>query len=66
MVRGLSLRLDIGADILPTCRPLCTFLAPFKGAQMPKTAEKTIFRLFWTISPIRMGLMIWLGDYFQV
>jgi hypothetical protein len=25
----------------------------------------SFFRLFWTISPDRMGLMIWLGVYFQ-
>jgi hypothetical protein len=27
--------------------------------------KKTIFWLFWTISPKRMSLMIWLGAYFQ-
>jgi hypothetical protein len=31
----------------------------------PKQHNKTIFWLFWTISLTRMGLMIWLGAYFQ-
>jgi hypothetical protein len=30
----------------------------------PKTALKDIF-WFWTISPTGMGLLIWLGAYFQ-
>jgi hypothetical protein len=33
---------------------------------MPKKKHiKTIFGLFWTISPTRMNLMIWLGTYFE-
>jgi hypothetical protein len=33
---------------------------------MPQnTIKKTIFWLFRTISPTRMGLLIWLGAYFQ-
>jgi hypothetical protein len=43
MVRGLSLSLDIGTYILPTCRPLCTILAPFGGAQIPQKSIKEIF-----------------------
>jgi hypothetical protein len=31
---------------------------------MEKTASKIVFWLFWTISPKRMGLMIWLGAFF--
>jgi hypothetical protein len=27
--------------------------------------KKTIFWLFWAISPKRMGLMIWLGAFFK-
>jgi hypothetical protein len=66
MVRGLFLSLDIGTYILPTCGPMCTFLAPFGGAQMPQNSiKRTIFGLFRTISLTRIGLMIWLGAYFQ-
>jgi hypothetical protein len=34
---------------------------------VPKKTKqhKTIFWLFWTIFPKRMGLMIWLGAYHQ-
>jgi hypothetical protein len=33
---------------------------------MPQNSiEKTIFWLFWTISHTRMGLLMWLGPYFQ-
>jgi hypothetical protein len=67
LVRGLFSSLDTGTYIPPTCRPLCTFLGPFGGAQMPQNSiEKSFFWLFWTISPTRMGLMIWLGAYFEV
>jgi hypothetical protein len=70
LVRRLFSKLDIGTYIWPTRRPLAlvTFLGPFGGAQKPlNTIKKTIFWLFWTISPTRMGLMIWLrlGAYFQ-
>jgi hypothetical protein len=57
--------LDIGPYIQPTCGPLYTFLGPFWGAQMPQNSiRKTIFWLFWTITPTRMGLLIWLRAYF--
>jgi hypothetical protein len=66
LVRGLFSSLDIGTYIPPTCGPVCTFLGPFGGAQIPPNRiKKTIFWLFWTISPKRMGLLIWLGIYFQ-
>jgi hypothetical protein len=59
MVRGLFSSLNIGTYILPTCGPLCTFLGQFGGAKMPpECIKKTIFGLFCTISPSRMGLMI--------
>jgi hypothetical protein len=32
---------------------------------MPKTSQKNIFWLFWTIPSTRMGLLIWLGAHFQ-
>jgi hypothetical protein len=65
LVRGLFSSLDIGTHILSTCRSLGTFLGPFGGAQKPQNSIKiTNFWLFWTISPTRMGLMIWLGAYF--
>jgi hypothetical protein len=63
MVRGLLSSLNIGTYILPTCGPLCTFRGIFWGA--PKQHKETIFWLFWTISPTRLGLMIWLAAYFQ-
>jgi hypothetical protein len=65
LVRGLFSSLDIGIYIWPTCRPLCTFLRPIGGAQMPQNRIKNYFWLFRTISPARMGLMIWLWAYFQ-
>jgi hypothetical protein len=58
--------IDIGPYIPPTCGLLCTFLDLFGGAQMPENSiKKTIFYLFWTISPARMDLLIWIGAYFQ-
>jgi hypothetical protein len=66
MVWGLFLSLNNRIYILLTFGPLCTFLGPFWGSQMPQNSiEKTIFGLFHTISPTRMGLTIWLGVYFQ-
>jgi hypothetical protein len=35
------------------------------NGQQQHEKNSTIFWLFWTISPKRMGLMIWLGAYFQ-
>jgi hypothetical protein len=36
------------------------------GAQMPQNSiKKTNFWLIWTIAPTKMGLLIWLGSYFQ-
>ena len=61
MVRGLFASLNFGTYILPTWGPLCTFLGPFGGTQMPQNSIKNIFWLFYTISPTRMGVMIWLG-----
>jgi hypothetical protein len=43
MVRGLFSSLNIGTYILPTCKPLSTFLGPFGGAQMPQNSIKIIF-----------------------
>jgi hypothetical protein len=40
MVRGLFSSLKIETYILPPCRPLCTFLGPFGGAQMPQDSIK--------------------------
>jgi hypothetical protein len=36
LARGLFSSLDIGTYILSTFGPLCTFLSPFEGAQMPQ------------------------------
>jgi hypothetical protein len=43
MLRGLFSSLNIGTYILPTCKPLCTFLGPFGGAQMPQNNIKELF-----------------------
>jgi hypothetical protein len=52
-----------------TFRPLpghwVPYLVPLGCPTAPKQPEKTIFWLFRTISPTRMGLLIWLGAYFQ-
>jgi hypothetical protein len=65
LVRGLFSRLDIGTYILSTCGPSSTFLGSFGGSlNAPKQHKKSIFWLFWTISPTKMGQMIWLGAYF--
>jgi hypothetical protein len=60
------LSLKIGLYISPTCGPLSTFLGQFEGAQIARKWEekKTVFWLVWTISPKRMGLIIWLGACF--
>jgi hypothetical protein len=34
------------------------------GHKMAKNSIKKLFLLFWTISPERMSIMIWLGAYF--
>jgi hypothetical protein len=39
LVRGLFSSLDIGTYILSTFGPLCTFLGPFEGAQMPQKSK---------------------------
>jgi hypothetical protein len=66
LVRSPFSNLDTGTYIWPTCGSVCTFLGPFGGAQMPQNRiKKTIFWLFWTISPTRIGLLIRLGAYFQ-
>jgi hypothetical protein len=41
-VKVLFLGLDIGTYILPTCGPLCTFLGPFGGAQMPQESIRKL------------------------
>jgi hypothetical protein len=65
LVWGLFSSLDVRTYILPTCRPLCTFLGPFGGTQMPQDSiKKIIIWLFWVVYPGKMGLMIWLGAYF--
>jgi hypothetical protein len=45
---GFFLSLDIRLYITPTCRPLSTFLGPFRGAQMPqnRTEKKHFLLLF--------------------
>jgi hypothetical protein len=52
-----------------TPHPLAGFCVPFWsiwGCQnAPKQHEKTIFWMFWTISPTRMALLIWLQAYLQ-
>ena len=66
LARGLFSSEDIGPYIPPTCRPIVYRFGPFRGAQMPQNSiNKTIFWLFCTISHTRMGLMVWLGPYFQ-
>jgi hypothetical protein len=40
--RGLFSGLDVGTYILPTCGSLSTFLGPFGGAQIPKTAYRKL------------------------
>jgi hypothetical protein len=65
LVTGLFLGLDIRPYIPPKCGPLSTFLGSFGGAQVaPKQDKKLVFWLSWTISPKRMGLVIWLGACF--
>jgi hypothetical protein len=45
---------------------MCIFLGPFEDAlKWPKTAQKPLFWLFWTISPKRMNFMTWLGLMFS-
>jgi hypothetical protein len=59
LVRSSFSSQDIGLYISSTCGPLCTFLGPLRGTQMPQNSIKNnIFRLFWTVSPIRKGLLI--------
>jgi hypothetical protein len=43
LVMGSFLSKDIGPYILTTCGPLCTFLGPFGGAQMPRNTIKNYF-----------------------
>jgi hypothetical protein len=43
LVRSLFSSKDIGPYILPTYRPLSTFLGPFGGAQMPQNSRKKLF-----------------------
>jgi hypothetical protein len=43
LVRGLFSSLDIGTYILPTCGPLCNFLGPLRGPQMPHNSIYTHF-----------------------
>jgi hypothetical protein len=43
LVRGSFSKLDIGTNILFTSKPLCTFLGPIGGAQMPKNSINTHF-----------------------
>jgi hypothetical protein len=50
MVRGLFSGLNIGAYSLPTCGPMCTFLSPFRGAQMPENSIKNYFRVLYYFS----------------
>jgi hypothetical protein len=52
-----------------TSRPLTglclSFWSIWGCPNAPNSIKKTIFRLFWTISPTRMGLLIWLRAFFQ-
>ena len=43
LVRGSFSNLEIGTNILFTCEPLCTFLGPIGGAQMPQKSINTHF-----------------------
>jgi hypothetical protein len=43
LVMGIFSSIDIRTYILPTCRPLNTFLGPFGGAQMPQNVIDTHF-----------------------
>jgi hypothetical protein len=47
------------------CIPFWVHLGGAHCPNAPKQHTKTIFWLFWTISLTRMGILIWLGAYFQ-
>jgi hypothetical protein len=65
LVRCPFSNLDTGTYIWPTYGSMCTFLGPFGGAHMHQNRiKKTIFWLFRTNFPTRMGLLIRLGAYF--
>jgi hypothetical protein len=40
LIRGLFSSLEIGTYIPATFGPLCTFLGPFEGAQIPQSGIK--------------------------
>jgi hypothetical protein len=66
LVGGFFRAKVLGHTSPSTCWPLFTFFGPMGGVYMPQTSiKKTIFWLFWTISPTRMGILIWLGAFFQ-
>jgi len=56
LVRGLFSSLDIGTYILSTFGPLCTFLGPFEGAQMPQNAYKNYFLIVLDYFSYKNGL----------
>jgi hypothetical protein len=43
MVSSLFSSLNIGTYMLPTCGPLCTFLGPFGGGQIPQYSTKKLY-----------------------
>jgi hypothetical protein len=55
-----------GPYIPSTCRLFVYLFRSIGGCpNAPKQHKNTIFCLFWTISPTRMGLLLWLGGHFQ-
>jgi hypothetical protein len=71
LVRGFFSSLDIGPYIPRTCGLFVPFWVQMGVPKCPKTALKNYFLVglvkvkFWTISLTIMGLLIWLGAYFQ-
>jgi hypothetical protein len=55
LVRGLFSSLDIGTYILSPCGPLCTFMGPFGGAQMPQYSIKNHFLIVLDYFPYKNG-----------
>jgi hypothetical protein len=55
LVRGPFSDLDTGTYIRPTCRPVCTFLGPFGGAQMPQNKIEKYFLVVPDHFPYKNG-----------
>jgi hypothetical protein len=65
MVRGLFSILNIGTHSAHLRASVYFYGSIWGCPNAPKLHNKTIFGLFYTISPTRMGLMIWFGACFQ-